>query len=367
MTKFQISNRQLIIMATIITIGDSMLVLPFVSASASTQDAWISFLLGTAIGMSIITFVTFIAKLFPNLTLVQYNEKVFGRWIAMPLSLFYLFYIFLNTSAHIREIADFLTTQIMPDTPIHAIIFLTLLATIYGARHGIEVIARTSEVFFPWLILFMVIIILLLVKEVKMEHILPIMETGIKPILRGSIPSAAFPFMELSLFFMIFPLVKDKSKITKNMLLGAAIGGILIFCMVILSILVLGPYITVTHIYPSYALAKKIDVGGFLQRIEATLAILWIMTIFLKISVCLYAFTTGIAQLIKIKNEKILFMPFGMILYFLSIILAPNIAYFNRFISQYWSLLDFTFAFVVPLLLLTAFTARKWFGSGNLK
>ncbi|MDQ0493800.1 hypothetical protein QOZ95_001962 [Paenibacillus brasilensis] len=40
--------------------------------------------------------------------------------------------------------------------------------------------------------------------------------------------------------------------------------------------LVLGPDITARNIYPGYALAKKISIGHFLQRIEAIMATMWL-------------------------------------------------------------------------------------------
>ncbi len=359
MGKLQIGNRQFIIMTAILTIGDSMLVLPFVSSKGSEQDAWLSFILGTIIGIVGILIIATLAKLLKKGSLVELTERVLGRWLALPLILLFLLYIFFTTTAHVREIADFMTTQIMPDTPIHAIIFLTLAAALYGARQGIEVLARSSEIFFPWMLFFFTLIFVLLTGSVRSKYFLPILEHGFPAVIKGAIPASAFPYMELCIFLMLIPFVKDKQKITQNLLTGAAIGGAIIFFMVLLSIGVLGPFITSTHIYPSYALAKKIDVGNFLQRIEATLAILWTMTIFLKVSICLYSFVLGLSQLFRVKNEQSLFFPVGLILYFFTIIFTPNIVTFNSVVTDQWALMDYVFGLLMPLTIMVVYYFRK--------
>ncbi|MEK1830078.1 hypothetical protein AAAC51_16200 [Priestia megaterium] len=56
--------------------------------------------------------------------------------------------------------------------------------------------------------------------------------------------------------------------------------------LILLGILVLGPYYSQITMFPSYELGRRIDVGNFLQGIQVVIAILWFITLFLN-----FAFT----------------------------------------------------------------------------
>ena len=74
-----------------------------------------------------------------------------------------------------------------------------------------------------------------------------------------------------------------------------------LFTIIALTILVLGPDITGRNLYPSYMLAK-INIGNFLQRIEAVMAVMWFITLFYRISLYFYAIAIGISQIFHIKT-----------------------------------------------------------------
>ncbi|TGV17849.1 spore gernimation protein, partial [Mesorhizobium sp. M00.F.Ca.ET.186.01.1.1] len=48
---YKISPRQFMMLVTLVTIGDSVLVLPVISADLAKQDAWIAVMIGLVIGL----------------------------------------------------------------------------------------------------------------------------------------------------------------------------------------------------------------------------------------------------------------------------------------------------------------------------
>ncbi len=117
----------------------------------------------------------------------------------------------------------------------------------------------------------------------------------------------------------------------------------------LLTILVIGADMTESQIYPSYVLAKKINVGNFLTRIEVMMAIIWFLTIFFKLTVFLYATALSLAQTLKLKEYRFLTLPLGMILVVFTLVLSPNLIYlktFNKEILIHYSL---TYGLFFPL------------------
>lgn len=363
--KGKISVRQFTILVTLITIGDAILVLPSIAAFEAKQDAWISAMIGLAIGLLIVYLFTIVGRLYPGMTLIEYNEKILGTWFGIAASLLFLAYPFLSIAAHLRELSDFMTTHIMQETPVQAIGILFLGIIVMGVRLGLETLARAAEILFPCIILFFLMFVLFLSPQADINNMLPVFVDGIKPVIRGSIASIAFPFAELVVFLMVFPYVNQTSRIRRSFLLGALLGGIILITIIAMSILVLGADLVARNLYPSFSLAKKISIGRFLERVEAIMAIMWFITTYFKITLYFYTFSLGFAQVLRLREYRLLTLPSGMVLLVLSIVIAPNITYYNVAISAYWPLIDCTYSIILPLLLLVVYVLRKKFKRNN--
>lgn len=251
-----------------------------------------------------------------------------------------------------REVVDFVTSKMLPGTPIPAILILFILIVIMATRLGIEVIGRTGEIFTPMVIVLFLVLTVAIIPQMEIVRMLPILEDGIKPVLRGSISISAYTFLEPVVFLMFLPYVNQQKKITKSLLQGCFLGGIIIFLTVTVSVLVLGPDLTTRDIYPSYNIARRISVGGFFERVEALIALLWMLTLFIEVTLYFYAFVLGMSQLLNLKEFRVLTLPTGMILVALAPLIAPNYTYYNTLFDNYWVYYIITFGVFLPLVLL---------------
>lgn len=357
--KEKISIHQFTVLIILITIGDAILVLPAIVTEFAKQDAWLSTILGLAFGLAIVYLYVVVGCLYPTLNLVQYSAKILGKWFGSIVSIFFLGYLFLSATAHVRELGDFITAQILTQTPIQIIHFMFIFLIVMIVRSGLEPLARTGELLFPIVFTFLIILLALVLPNVHMNWVQPILVNGIKPLLKGSLVATAFPFMELVVFLMILPSVNVQKKIRKGFFIGTIIGGVVLILTVLLCILVLGESATSRNIYPTFTLARVIHIGQTVQRIEGLIAITWTITAFLKISLYIYAFHIGLVHLLKLKGYRILTFPIGMILFASAILVSPNISYFVHIIAYYWPFYDLTVAVFLPLLLLSVFGIRK--------
>jgi len=343
----------------LITIGDSILVLPAISVSAAKQDAWISGLIGLAAGLVIVSLFCKLGKLYPQLNLIESIQQIFGKWIGTIVSFIFLTHPFFSAVMHMRETGDFIVTEIMPETPLQAILILGSCVFTMAVFLGLEVIGRAGEIFFPWVMFLFLIFIAFLLSEIKIDNIKPLLENGFRPVIHGSLTFTAFSFMELVSFLMIFPYIKHPNKIQKGFIQGALIGGIALVILIAICILVLGPDMTERSTYPSYTLAMKVRIGIFLERVEIILAIMWILTTFFKIVLNIYIVNLGLAQLLRLSEYRVLIFPLAVIMIALSSIIVPNMTYFELVVSQYWPFFDMTFAVLLPLLLLGVYYIRQ--------
>ncbi|MFE4708153.1 endospore germination permease [Peribacillus simplex] len=358
--KGKIGSSQLTILVILYTLGDSILVLPSIVASEAEQDGWVSGIIGVAIAPLLVIFLyDALRKRYPDSTLVEYSQKILGKWLGIAVSLLFVSYFFITTATYLSEIGDFMKSQIMPDTPIQVIMILFMSVVLMAARLGLEPLVRSAEIFFPFVVLLVSTLIILLLPEIKFQNLQPVGEGGLKQVIRGSIPFIVFPFIEPVAILMILPFVSQKDRIRKSLFVGQFLAGSVLIIITMLAILVLGSESTARQNYPIYMLAKKINIADFMTRLEAILAIIWFITIFIRFSLFFYVTVLGLAQTLKLQDYRPLIFPFGILLIAFTLIMTPNIVHYNEFISEIWPFYAMTFGFLLPLLLLLIAKVQK--------
>ncbi len=254
----------------------------------------------------------------------------------------------------------FLTTQVISETPISAINILFALVMIMGVRLGIEPIARAGELLLPWLFFLLIILVVFIAPLIKLENVQPILETDPKSLVHTVLNFISASSLAAIVLLMVFPAyVKRLQKASKVFLIGHLIGGFVISIITFLSIPVLGADQSAGQMFPSYEFATKINVGNFIQRIEAVLAVMWFISLFFKVTLYFYATVLGTAQLLKLEDYRTLTLPLGMIVISLSTFAFPNVIYQQKFDSETITSYEVILGLLLPLLMIAVSVYRK--------
>ncbi|MEC0276128.1 GerAB/ArcD/ProY family transporter [Peribacillus frigoritolerans] len=358
--EIKISARQFEILVILFSIGTTILVIPGSLAQVVKQDAWIAAVFGTGIGLLLVALYIAISRMFPTKTLVEINEILLGKWIGKAVSLTFVFFSLYSAASLLFYVGNFLTTLIIPDTPIEAVNIIFACILIMGIRLGLETVARSAEIFFAFFIILFIILVIFVIPQIEFQHIQPVFETGIKPMIYTVFLFTSIFSLPLIVLLMIFPVsVNQPKKAEKSFFIGILIGGSCLIIIIALAILVLGADDSARQMYPSYALARKINVGNFIQRIEVIMAIMWFITIYFKMVIYFYASVIGLAQTLNLKDYKPLTLPLGVISVSLSLIIHPNVAQSATFDKEVWPLYVSVYGLVLPLLLLAVNGFRK--------
>ncbi|USK70926.1 GerAB/ArcD/ProY family transporter [Peribacillus asahii] len=356
----KISSRQFGILVILFSIGTTILTIPTTIIGTAQQDAWISAILGIGLGLLLVALITTLASRYPNMTLVEINEKLLGRWLGKTVSLAFVFFSFISASGLLFQVGTFLTTQIMPETPIEVINFIFMCVVIMGIRLGLETLARSAEIFFAFFITLFIILVVSIAPQIDFQNIQPVFEVRMKPIIWSSLIFVSIFCLPSVVLLMVFPVSVNQPKQAKQVFYsGIIIGGLLLTIIIILCILVLGVDASSRHMYPSYVLVRKINVGNFLQRIEALMAIMWIITIYFKMIFYFYAAIIGLAQTLNVKDYRPLALPLGMIMVVMSLTLHPDSLDYNQYNRGVFMVHASTYGLFLPLLLLGISLLRK--------
>lgn len=356
----QISPWQFTILTSMFVVGSAVLFIPTILAGVAKQDAWISCLIGIGMGVLLAWFYGSFSKIDPDKSYIELSVFALGKWGGRIVAVLTFSFHLVLSGLLLWDIGDFLVTQILVGTPIDVIYYMFIFVTIvYGARLGIEPIARSAEIFIPWVFMIFILIVIFILPETEPKNIFPINEFGIMPILHGSYFMVGFPFVEMVLLLMITPHVYDKKKVRSSFINGVVLGGAILFSLTLLSILVLGPDFSTRNEFPIYVLVKKISIGNFLERIEVLIALIWFLSIFFKLVLVGYSFLVGIGQILDMKDYRPLTFPFGILIIALTLLMIPSSMYLKEF-SKYSSTPYMIFVgLILPLLVFIMGKVKK--------
>lgn len=151
--KIKISVRQFAVLVFLYSVGTTILIAPSGLVADAKQDALIAIIIGIALSFLIIYLYNTVASLFPQMTFIEYSEVILGKWVGKMISLLYIFGAgFIGATSLLFYVGNFMTTQIMVGASINSIIILFAIPVVVALRLGIETLARTAEIIFPWFV-----------------------------------------------------------------------------------------------------------------------------------------------------------------------------------------------------------------------
>ncbi|MFD2371551.1 endospore germination permease [Brevibacillus sp. GCM10020057] len=303
------------IMATAMIAG------PSVMARKALNDMWLSPIWASISGFLAIFIACRLYKRHPNMNIIQQSAHIAG---AIPGKIigFYYFFIFLQINGSIvRDYAEFIGL-FLRDTPMSVISMALILVSAVAVTGGIEVIARSGQIFSPFFVGPFVIMILLVLKDMEPQNMLPILENGLLPTFRGAVTPQGW-FSEAFLITFLLPVLKEKER-------GGMAGHIAVFfsmiTMVIANLvtLFLMGEITSALLFPIMDIARYVSIADFFENLESGVMAIWVVGAFIKVSLFYYASAQTAAHWLQLSSYRVAVLPIGWLTVLFSFWGLPN-------------------------------------------
>ncbi|XEC92695.1 GerAB/ArcD/ProY family transporter [Paenibacillus tarimensis] len=346
--------------------GSSIINIPNPLIAKAQNGAWLSLLISGGAGLLLLACVLYLYRRYPELTFVQYSNKLIGVWptaviAALPIS----FMLHMSTGIAL-DIGLFMRSSMLRETPIYAFSFLTLLVAALTVRAGVEVMARMFLLIMIPVVLFVGFVLLLAMKDYDPSLLFPVMPQGIKPVLNGAFFSYGFPYAEVFLFAMLLPFSRKSDTVKVNRIMVVTLtANIVVLCIsTVCTIMVFGPMAGMKK-YSLYELARTIEVQEIITRIESMIGLSLIAGSYMKSTITLYVLSIFVSHLFRLKNERAIALPLALVIFLNTLVGFDSDMQWVEMVSivhPVWV----TFAYVLPLLLVTAAALfRKPSGQGK--
>ncbi len=348
MEKGRIPSTQLASLVIAFVLGSSLL---FPPGGTAGHDAWLAIMLGLAEALVFVLIYTHLARRFPNHTIVQIIDIVFGRYLGKLVSLFFIWYLLHLGSLVLGNLAVFMTSAALQETPIIFFTIMVALVAVYAVTGGIEVISRSSTLLVTLLILAQGLGLIFHVPNMELSRLKPVLEAPLDKLLWAGHAAATFPFGETIVFAMIIPYLNKPNQARRSVVRGLLIAGLFLAILSARNAAVLGPTAGIS-LYPSFVAETIINIGRVLTRVEIVAGVGFITMAFLKVAVLLYGASLGVAQMLKLPRFEPIVVPLAMLMIALERINFDNVTENLAFSRVTYPIYALVFQVAIPSLTL---------------
>ncbi|HVJ48250.1 endospore germination permease [Desulfitobacterium sp.] len=347
MQKEQITDKEAICLLIVFVIGSSLIV---GVGGEVNNDAWIAGIVGCIMAIPMLLVFSRILSLFQGKDLFDILNIALGKVIGRIVAIIYIWYAFHLGALVLRNFGEFIKIVAMPETPMFVSLLCLGLVCIIAVRLGIEVLGRTTTYFLPILFFTLVVVELLAIPQLHLDYIKPILGNGLISVLKGGFSTFSFPFAETVLFIGVFGSLKTKKSPFKVYYWGILISAIIIIITTIRNIAVLGNMMD-SFYFPSYAAVGRIKIGDFLERIEVSVAIVFVFGVFVKSSICLLVACKGIGKMFNLKDYRSIVIQTGLLMIYFSYTVFDNSMEMKYWAFKVYPFYAFPFQVILPIII----------------
>lgn len=243
-------------------------------------DGWVALILG---GMITVLFTWIVAKLaanFPNQSFLSYASSLVTKPIAIILTLLFAINGIMITAFEVRSISVISHQYLFERTPFEVVALTFLLVVVYAVSGSRAGIFRLNTLFLPIIFFATVLLIIFSIGFMKVDNVLPMFKTDLQGHLQATMDST-FSYTGIGILLFYISLVRDPKKAPGKAALGMLSVVVLYLFVYLTCIAVFGDAATANIRYPFIELALSIEIpGGFFERTESLLFVIWIMAIF---------------------------------------------------------------------------------------
>lgn len=326
----------------------------------SYQDSYIAALIGIIIGFISIIILNVIRNNKNKLDIIDLNKKLFGTAIGGVINIIVFSAFLIFGISLLYNYTLFIESYYIQETVDIYVLFIIIFPILYLANKGITVISRVSQLLIIINEVIFILGILGSIKNISVDNLFPIMESSNANILYSSIVYAIFATAPIFLLTIVSKnmLIEKKLKL-KYTIIAYILSCLKIVMIILFIVLILGRNMAVIFKYPEYYMLKEINFFDIVEKIENTIALMYVFDFFVCITMIIYFLKTCLEKALKDTRIKkyscefiVIFMAIASMYIFKNSIFAMNI-------YESYGIYFLGFGIILPMTITALFTKVK--------
>lgn len=282
-------------------IGFGILTMASTLAADVGHDGWIAITFAGAITAILICLIVATLKRFNNISIIQINDILLGKYIGKAVSMLIIFYLTYSAVLMLRNFTDIIRLSALRLTPPLLLSGFLMIPIVYLSWYGLKYICRYSTLKII-LIITITLYYMLLTKYFRFTFLQPIAAAGTMKIIKVSF-SPFTSFIGYELLTIIYPYIKDKKKLLKSALYANAFTVSFYVTTVAFLTGFFGEVMLEQLIYPVFSLARAYRAPVF-ERLDLFFISLWFPIMLSTVLIYYFCAYNGLKQFFKIENDK---------------------------------------------------------------
>ncbi|WP_339167544.1 endospore germination permease [Paenibacillus sp. FSL R5-0341] len=348
-----VTHRQIVLLVLLLSITGTLIQPHAQAIFYAEQHAYLSYVPVVLVMLVSMWMISRVQRRFPNQDLFEALVERFpllGRLAGVMYILFF-FFVF---ARDIRLIGDYVSITLLETTPISIVVLSLMIMAVFIVRGGLGSLIGMAELYVTLFLLNSVIVPFMLIQQVNMDNLMPYFHVDPAGVGKGSWYIFSFYGEMIALPFV----VKGSDFRFKPVFWGMIISGLLMILIMVETITSIGVPIASRLVYPSYELARQLQISDFLDRFDLALAAATLPTMITKIAFDLYFVCWGLKRMIPNVSGKVMTGPVALVGFVCAFWFFRNAIQLYRFTRE-WTWIAIVFEVMFPLVLFLFLRPRK--------
>lgn len=314
------------------------------------QDSWVAVIFSLAGTIPLAMVYARMIKLMPGKDLFDMLECTVGKWLTKIISLLFGLYCLHIAALVLITYTNFAHMTSLFLTPRTIISMLLMVVVIHLGRSGLNAMSRWTMMIIILTLFILTINTALLFPKMQFENLLPTLVHPVGDIIKTAGKITLLPFGDTVILLGFIGGLEKKAnpyKIFLAAIIAATLYQLIVF---IRTCTVLGQETMSIVFFPSYRAVAIIELGSFLERIEAVMAIFYILASMAKTSCAIVSSAKGLAKVCSFRSYRIMIVPLGFVAVALTRILFQDMVGLFDFINVYY-VYAVPFQVLIPVLI----------------
>ncbi|WP_458461410.1 GerAB/ArcD/ProY family transporter [Paenibacillus sp.] len=349
----RVTHRQIVLLVLLLSISGTLIQPHAQTIYHAKQHAYLSYVPVVLVMTASLWMLSRVQRRFPDKDLFQ---SLFERFpfLGRVTGLLYILFFFFVLARDLRLTGDYISITLLETTPISIVTLSLVVMGVFIVRGGLGSLIGMSELYVTLFLLNSVIIPFMLIQQINLDNLLPYFHIDVAGVGKGSWYIFSFYGEMIALPFVI----KGSDFRFKSVLSGITLSACLMMLIVIETITAIGVPIASRLVYPSYELARQLQISDFLDRFDLALAAATLPTMITKIAFDLYFVCWGLKRMIPKVSGKMMTGPVALVGFVCAFWFFRNAVQLNRFTRE-WTWIAIVFEAVFPIVLFLFLRPRK--------
>ncbi|MGO4109656.1 GerAB/ArcD/ProY family transporter [Paenibacillus sp. YAF4_2] len=289
-----------------------VLAIPSVMVSIAQHDAWISGVIAGIVGLLMALIIAAISKANKGQYFVEWLEGRLGKPIGIAIGIMLGIYYFNNFCVIVRVFANFVSDMVLDETPLFMLVGMMVVVTVFTVLQGIEAIARSAFMVLLLILIVVPVSVFILYTDIDFKRLIPVFDTSAARMAVASLPPIAL-LSEVSVLLILTPFMKKPASAIRAGLFGSLLSSSQLLLVILLALTIFGPQLVPMLSYTFVNVMAIVEVGEFLERIEIFTVSVWFLTMYIKLTVFLFAGVHCLTHSLRLKSKHHVLLGLGLL------------------------------------------------------